>query len=247
MPTKSELLEEKTVAELKDMARDKDLSGYSRMRKDELIDLIESNYTKSEIQVWPEAEEEEEEEEEAPAVEKEPEEEKVGIEKYGELVEEGKEILLLLESKFETSDISTEENGFWVEIDKDSIHDVLSFLKDREFNHLSDVTGIDYLDDEEFELIYHLWSHNLKLRGAIKVRIPREPEPSVESVTDLWTGAQIHERENHEMFGIEFTGNPNLTPLFLEGWEEIPPFRKDFDTREYVKEKYYGGKYEYGE
>lgn len=66
MPTKTELLEEKTVDELKDMARDEDLSGYSGMRKDELIELIKSNYTKAEIQDWSETEEEVEEVEEEP-------------------------------------------------------------------------------------------------------------------------------------------------------------------------------------
>ncbi len=53
MPTKQELLEEKTVKELTQMARDKDLSGYSQMNKPGLVDLIKSNYTKAEIQDWP--------------------------------------------------------------------------------------------------------------------------------------------------------------------------------------------------
>lgn len=71
MPTKRELLEEKTVKELKQMARDKDLSSYSRMRKAELTDLIESNYTKSEIESWPAPEEERPPEEAWPTLEEE--------------------------------------------------------------------------------------------------------------------------------------------------------------------------------
>ncbi len=59
--TKRELLEEKTVEELKDMARDRDLSGYSNMVKDELIELINSSYTKAEIKAWAKEEEGEEE------------------------------------------------------------------------------------------------------------------------------------------------------------------------------------------
>lgn len=54
MPTKRELLEEKTVEELKQMARDKDLSGYSRLRKAKLVDMIEDSYLKDEIESWPE-------------------------------------------------------------------------------------------------------------------------------------------------------------------------------------------------
>jgi len=49
-------LSERTVKELKQMVRDKDLSGYSTMNKDELIDLIEGNYLKDEIEAWPEKE-----------------------------------------------------------------------------------------------------------------------------------------------------------------------------------------------
>ncbi len=74
MPTKKELLEEKTVDDLKQMARDKDLSGYSNMVKGELIDLINENYLKREIKEWPDLEEEEEETEEE-TVEEEPAEE----------------------------------------------------------------------------------------------------------------------------------------------------------------------------
>ncbi|KXA89649.1 hypothetical protein AKJ57_05025 [candidate division MSBL1 archaeon SCGC-AAA259A05] len=64
MPTKKELLEEKTVKELKEMAREKNLSGYSNLRKSELIDMIAENYKKSEVKTWPEIEEEVEETEE---------------------------------------------------------------------------------------------------------------------------------------------------------------------------------------
>ncbi len=124
-------------------------------------------------------------------------------------------------------------------VKKEKFYAVLSRLKSMGFDHLSDVTCIDYIDDGKIELIYHLWSHAKKIRGMVKTRIPRE-SPSIESIIDLWTGAQIHEREGHELFGIAFQGNPDLSPLFLEDWEEMPPFRKDFDIREYVKREYYG-------
>ena len=150
------------------------------------------------------------------------------------------EITSLLKSKFPDSllNVVSEDKRITLLVKKEELHQILSQLKDTGFNHLSDVTAVDYIDEQEFELIYHLWSHQEKIRAIVKVRIPREV-PTVKSVVNLWTGAQIHERENHELFGINFEGNPNLSPLFLEDWEEIPPFRKDFDTRKYVKEKYY--------
>lgn len=167
-------------------------------------------------------------------------------EKNEKVTEKESELISSIESQFESVEISSEEGFFSFIADRENFHDILSTLKDKGFDHLSDIAGIDYIDEEEFELIYHLWSHEKKLRCAVKVQVPRE-SPSIKTIVDLWKGAQIHERENHEMFGVDFEGNPNLTQLFLEDWEEIPPFRKDFDTREYVKEKYYGGKYEYGE
>ncbi|KXB09586.1 hypothetical protein AKJ46_00115 [candidate division MSBL1 archaeon SCGC-AAA833K04] len=90
MPTKRELLEEKTVKELKQMARDKDLSGYSGMRKAGLADLISAEYTKAEIESWPEVEEAK------PAPEEEIEEEEAG-----EVVEEAKPVeVTRIEEKF---------------------------------------------------------------------------------------------------------------------------------------------------
>lgn len=156
------------------------------------------------------------------------------------------EITSLLKSKFPDSllNVVSEDKRISLLVKKEELYQILSQLKDTGFNHLSDVTAVDYIDEQEFELIYHLWSHREKIRAIVKVRISRE-SPTVKSIVDLWTGAQIHEREDHELFGINFEGNPNLSPLFLEDWEEMPPFRKDFDTRKYVKEKYYLEEEEY--
>lgn len=151
------------------------------------------------------------------------------------------EIISSLKSEFTDSILNmfSEDERISITVKKEEFYDVLSSLKRMGLDHLSDVTCIDYIKEQEFEMVYHLWSHQKKLRVSVKVRILRG-SPSTRSVTDLWAGAQIHERENHEMFGINFPGNPNLSPLFLEGWEEIPPLRKDFDTREFVRRKYYG-------
>jgi len=150
------------------------------------------------------------------------------------------EIVSTVKSKFGKSilDITSEDKRIILTVTKGTCHEVLSQLEAMGFDHLSDVTGIDYMTDGEFEIVYHLWSHTKKVRIILKVRVDRE-SPTMQSVVDLWPGAQIHEREAHELFGIGFEGNPDLSPLFLEDWTEIPPFRKDFDTREYVKRQYY--------
>lgn len=156
------------------------------------------------------------------------------------VIKMSEEIISFLKSKFADSiiEVTLEDRETSLTVKKEKFCEILSTLKYIGFNHLSDVTCVDYIKEQEIEVVYHLWSHTKKLRGNIKVRISRE-SPSIKSVVDLWIGAQIHERENHEMFGITFLGNPNLSPLFLEEWEEIPPFRKDFNAREFVRREYY--------
>ena len=135
------------------------------------------------------------------------------------------------------TDMAFERNTITFNAGLKNFHEILQSLKTKnDFNHLSDVACIDYMDENRFEAIYHLRSHSLNLRCNVKVSIPRD-SPKIQSVSDIWPGSQMHERENHELFGIVFQGNPDLSPLFLEDWEEIPPFRKDFDTREYVKKE----------
>lgn len=148
------------------------------------------------------------------------------------------DVVRALASRFGDSvrEVVPEKGRITLTAAREASHEVLAALKTLGFDHLSDVTGVDYPADGEFEVVYHLWSHVRKERLIQKVRIPRD-SPSLESATDLWPGAQIHEREAHELFGIGFEGNPDLSPLFLEDWTEIPPFRKDFDTREYVKRR----------
>jgi len=128
-------------------------------------------------------------------------------------------------------------------VDKAKVFEVALTLKEKGFDHLSDVTVVDYIKEKEFELIYHLWSHRAKRRVMLKTRVQRS-EALMKSFTSLWSSAQMHERECHEMFGLNFDGNPDLSPLLLEDWDEIPPLRKDFDSRKYVLEKFYGGERE---
>jgi NADH-quinone oxidoreductase subunit C len=124
-------------------------------------------------------------------------------------------------------------------LEKGKILKTSSVLKECGYNHLSDVTVVDYLDDGEFEVIYHLWSHERLERMMLKTRISRN-HASIATVTSIWRSAHMHERENHEMFGIIFEGHGDLFPLLLEDWDNIPPMRKDFDSRKFVTEELYG-------
>lgn len=113
--------------------------------------------------------------------------------------------------------------------------EVLKSLKDEGYIHLALISCVDWIDKEKLELVYVLSSYFENDHIILKTSIPRK-EPNFITVIDIFENAEPYEREIHELFGINFEGHPRLTPLFLERNYEVPPFRKDFDTREYVKE-----------
>ena len=113
--------------------------------------------------------------------------------------------------------------------------EVLKSLKDKGYTHLALISCVDWIDKEKLELVYILSSYSENDHIILRTRIPRR-KPRFISMIDVFENAEPYEREIHELFGIDFEGHPRLIPLFLERDYEIPPFRKDFDTREYVKE-----------
>lgn len=92
---------------------------------------------------------------------------------------------------------------------------------------LSDIAVVDYLADGVFELVYRFYTIEGGDGLALKVRVPREA-PEVPSLTPYWPGANLHEREAFDLFGITFTDHPFLRRIYMwdefEGW----PMRKDF-------------------
>jgi NADH:ubiquinone oxidoreductase subunit C len=99
------------------------------------------------------------------------------------------------------------------------------------FDHFATVSGVDYPAKKEIEVVYFVGSvrpgmENLVI--AVATRVPRE-DPVVESLVEVWPGAEYHERETFEMLGVRFTHHPDLRRILLpEDWDDIPPLRKDF-------------------
>ncbi|MCK5223553.1 NADH-quinone oxidoreductase subunit C [Candidatus Calescamantes bacterium] len=127
-----------------------------------------------------------------------------------------------------------EEQQGRIKVDNERFLNVLAYLRNSSFVHLANIFAVDWIEEKEFELNYNLWSYDHNSSIIVKVGIPRE-KPEVTTVLDLWEHGQVYEQEIHEFFGIEFAGNPDLSPLFLHNWKEIPPMRKDFDTEEYSR------------
>lgn len=127
---------------------------------------------------------------------------------------------------------------------RDDILDVAYFARDElGYDHAESVSGVDYPDSREIEIIYHFGSYtNEKLSNqilALATRVPREDIPNpgrdssrTPSLRDVFYSVEFHERECFEMFGVYFEGHPDNRRLLLpEDWADIPPFRKDFKIK----------------
>jgi NADH-quinone oxidoreductase subunit C len=97
------------------------------------------------------------------------------------------------------------------------------------FDFLSDITAVDYWNKKEprFEVIYLLVSIREKKRLRVRVPVP-ESESAVESLTPLWPGANFLEREVWDLFGIRFSGHPDLRRILLYDEFQGHPLRKDY-------------------
>ena len=123
-----------------------------------------------------------------------------------------------------------------VYVSRDRSHDVLAWLRDtpgQEYNYLTDVTAVDYRDPERpLEVVYQLRSLGRKADLRIKVALDKRVPLEVRSVYDLWRGADWLEREVFDMFGVTFTGHPDLRRILMwETYAEGFPLRKDFPLR----------------
>ena len=112
------------------------------------------------------------------------------------------------------------------------IKDIALFARDSlGFDHISTVSGVDWIAKNELEVVYFVGSLRPGWTDfvlALAERVARD-EPVVPTLVEVWTGADYNERETHEMFGVNFQGHPNQAHLLLpEDWSDLPPLRKDY-------------------
>lgn len=133
-------------------------------------------------------------------------------------------------------------------VDHKDLHAVMRFLRDDprcDYDFLSDVFGIDYLNYPSetlgrFAVVYNLCSYPRTDRIFVKTflnpsvptdGIEKDPALELDSVCDIWAGAEWNEREVYDMFGIRFRNHPDLRRILM--WEAYPahPLRKDYPLR----------------
>mgnify|MGYP003406611989 FL=1 len=122
----------------------------------------------------------------------------------------------------------------WVAADR--AHDVLAWLRDdpgQGFDYLTDLTAVEYRDGElPLEVVYQLRALARRADLRIKLELDKAQPLEVESVCDLWAGANWLEREVFDMFGVTFRNHPDLRRILMwETYAEGFPLRKDFPLR----------------
>jgi len=113
------------------------------------------------------------------------------------------------------------------EADRQDYINLSAYLKntpDLDFDHLSDLSGVDYID--YLEVVCHLYSYSLGHKLRLKTRVTRE-EPEVGTLVDVWATANWHEREAWDLYGIVFEGHPNLKRILSDDDQRGHPYRKD--------------------
>ena len=107
----------------------------------------------------------------------------------------------------------------------------LEYLRDaQDFNFLVDVTAIDWSAEQSprFTVVWHLYSSLTHTYVRVAANCASDAEPAMPTATKLWPAADWHERETFDMFGIKFTGHPDLRRILM--WDGYPyyPLRKEF-------------------
>ncbi len=136
--------------------------------------------------------------------------------------------------------ISNDYGELTVHTSGEDIVPLMRFLRDdnrTQFVSIIDVCGVDYPGNEKrFEVVYHLLSpkHNVRIR----VKLTTDEETPIPSITSIYPGADWFEREAYDMYGILFTGHPDLRRILTDYGFDGHPLRKDFPLTGYVEVRY---------
>ncbi len=123
-----------------------------------------------------------------------------------------------------------------VYVERERLRDVMHWLREtpgQEYDYLVDLTAVEYRDRERpLEVVYMLRALGRGADLRVKVELDPRSELAVDSVVEVWQGANWLEREAYDMFGVSFRGHPDLRRILMwETYAEGHPLRKDFPLR----------------
>jgi len=125
-----------------------------------------------------------------------------------------------------------------VDLAAETLPALLELLKGHAgYNHLSAISCVDWIEEQQFELVYHLVSYETNILVSAHIRIARDPGVYL-SVYDIFEPAGFFERDIHEMFGLYFEGAPDMEKFILTEWNGPPPMRKEFDSEQWVNDTF---------
>ncbi|MCK9398690.1 MAG: NADH-quinone oxidoreductase subunit C [Bacteroidales bacterium] len=114
-------------------------------------------------------------------------------------------------------------------VPSDCLHHLLRTLKegsDTSFDYMFCISGVDF--QNKLMVVYHLESTAYRHQIVLKTVAENREKPELDSICDLYTGAELHENEIFDLFGIVFKGHPNLRRMFMpDDWDGYP-LRKDY-------------------
>jgi NADH-quinone oxidoreductase subunit C len=148
-----------------------------------------------------------------------------------------KQAVALLEEKFadEVLEVVEFRGDTTIEVKPDRIVDICTALKDGHdtgFKYLSMIAGMDYSPaSPRFGVVYNLYSHKHHDRITLKVRLADDQAPAIDSVAQVWSTANWHEREAYDMMGIRFNGHPDLRRILMTADWVGHPQRKDYPLK----------------
>lgn len=127
-----------------------------------------------------------------------------------------------------------------VTVEPGELISTLTFLRDDrqcQFISLIDISGVDYPSrSERFDVVYHLLSPRQNLR--IRVKVATDEDTPVPSATPVYPGADWYERETYDLYGVLFSGHPDLRRILTDYGFEGHPLRKDFPLTGFVEVRY---------
>lgn len=144
--------------------------------------------------------------------------------------------------------VDTPYDFLTIEVAASKTHEIIEWLKnskDLQISFLTNLGGVHYPDQSgrEFAVVYHLQSMVNNFRLRLKAYIPLS-NPEIDSIVDIYAGANWMERETYDFFGILFKGHPNLTRILNEDSMDYFPMRKEFHledgTREDKDDRFFG-------